>query len=123
VAILVAAQRFGGELLAGGDALGETLRFLDELARDDQVVDVRADRVVLGVAEHAGELPVHTNDAVVLVQNRNRFRRALEQRREIDVLGLQRVVETFPICHIDRDADRSADATVGCAQRLDSSLE
>ena len=88
MAILVASQRFNSQVLAGGDARSEMLAVLDQFPRNDEVVDVLANGFVLGVAEHGRELAVDPDDVIVLIEDRNRFRGVLEQRREVYVLRL-----------------------------------
>ena len=78
VTILVAAQRLNSQVLTGSDACSEVLAFSDQIAWYDEIVDVPADRLILGVAEHFRELPVEPDDVIVLVENCDCLGRVLE---------------------------------------------
>src|SRR5213593_177243 len=99
------------------------LAFLDKFSRNDEVVDVLANRFILGVAEHRRELTVDPDDVIVLVENCNRLGSVLEERDEVHVLRLQRVVKTFSVGDIDRDSDGPGDSAIAGAKRLDPRLE
>src|SRR5207253_10627320 len=63
------------------------------------------------------------DDVIVLVENGDCLRRVLEECSEVNVLGLQCVVETLTISNVDGDPDSTGDSSVGAAKRLDAGLE
>ena len=60
---------------------------------------------------------------VVLIEDSDGFRRALEQGCEVNILLLERVVERLSIGDVDCDPDGSRNVSVGAAQWLDARLE
>ena len=49
----------------------------------------------------------------MLVEQGDRFRCVLEQRREVNILCLESVVECFAVGDVDRDTDGSGDVAIG----------